>query len=87
VISFLAILAHELRAPIAPILTAIQVLTKFNVSIAQREWAKELIGRHVTHMGRLVDHFLSTSLLSLGEIKPNLEPVRANDLLDQSLSR
>jgi signal transduction histidine kinase/ActR/RegA family two-component response regulator len=82
---FLAMLAHELRAPMAPILTAIQVLTKFNVSIAQREWAKELIGRHVKHMGQLVDHLLSTSLVSLGEIKLNLEPLRVNDLLDQSL--
>jgi signal transduction histidine kinase/ActR/RegA family two-component response regulator len=82
---FLAMLAHELRAPMSPILTAAQVLGRSELSNQQRSWAKRLIGRHVRHMGQIVEHLLSASLVSLGAIELNLEPVAVDDLVDQAL--
>ncbi|GAB5098141.1 hybrid sensor histidine kinase/response regulator [Caballeronia sp. HLA56] len=82
---FLAMLAHELRAPMSPILTAVQVLGRSEVSAQQRNWAKKLIGRHVRHMGQIVEHLLSASLVSLGAIELDLEPVAIDDLIDQAL--
>ncbi|WP_277184156.1 ATP-binding protein [Caballeronia sp. BR00000012568055] len=81
---FLAMLAHELRAPMSPILTAVQILNRSEVTTSQREWAKKLIGRHVRHIGQIVEHLLSTSMVSLGIIKLHLEPVRVVDLLEQA---
>lgn len=37
---FLAMLAHELRAPLAPILTAVQILNRKGITLDQRMWAK-----------------------------------------------
>lgn len=82
---FLAMLAHELRAPMSPILTAVQVLGRSEISTQQRNWAKRLISRHVRHMGQIVEHLLSASLVSLGAIKLELEPVAVDDLVDQAL--
>ena len=44
---FLAMLAHELRAPLAPVLTAVQILNRGEINDAQRTWAQQLIRRHV----------------------------------------
>jgi signal transduction histidine kinase len=82
---FLAMLAHELRAPMSPILTAVQVLGRTELSTQQRSWAKKLIGRHVRHMGQIVVHLLSASQVSLGAIELKLEPVAIDDLVDQAL--
>ncbi|WP_250463713.1 MULTISPECIES: ATP-binding protein [unclassified Caballeronia] len=82
---FLAMLAHELRAPMSPILTAVQVLGRSELSTQQRSWAKKLIGRHVRHMGQIVEHLLSASMVSLGAIELKLEPVAIDDLVDQAL--
>jgi signal transduction histidine kinase len=52
---FLAMLAHELRNPLAPIPNAIQVLEDFSPADADLQWARDVIERQVKHMTRLVD--------------------------------
>ncbi|WP_250520693.1 ATP-binding protein [Caballeronia sp. NCTM1] len=82
---FLAMLAHELRAPMSPILTAVDLLNRHEVVPDQREWAIELIGRHARHLSQIVESLLSTSMVSLGVIELNLEAVNVNDLIDAAI--
>ncbi|SAK99318.1 PAS/PAC sensor hybrid histidine kinase [Caballeronia pedi] len=82
---FLAMLAHELCAPMSPILTAVQVLGRSAISTQQRSWARKLIARHVRHLGQIVEHLLSASLVSLGAIDLRLEPIAVDELVDQAL--
>lgn len=82
---FLAMLAHELRAPLAPILTAVQLLQQSQASLEQRLWAKALIDRQVRYMSEIVDHMLSASLVSFGAIELKLEPISTTTLVNQAL--
>ncbi|SAL09327.1 PAS/PAC sensor hybrid histidine kinase [Caballeronia sordidicola] len=82
---FLAMLAHELRAPLAPILTAVQILNRKGITLDQRMWAKTLIYRHVRYMGEIVDHLLSTSLVSFGALELHLEPISVKTLLEHAI--
>ena len=82
---FLAMLAHELRAPLAPILTAVQLLQQVKVTVEQRTWAKSLIDRQVRYMSEIVDHLLSASLVSFGAVELELQPASAKALVDQAI--
>ena len=69
---FLAILGHELRNPLAPIQTALELMTLRGEPGALRERA--VIERQVTHMTRLVDDLLDVSRFSRGQIELRREP-------------
>ena len=64
---FLAMLAHELRNPLAPIVNALQILEQ-SPRPAQRDRAREIIGRQVGNMRRLVDDLLDVSRITTGKI-------------------
>jgi CheY-like chemotaxis protein len=55
---FLAMLAHEIRNPLAPIRTAVQLLRLQEISEAQRANARDVIDRQVEHLVRLIDDLL-----------------------------
>src|SRR5207237_8584743 len=61
---FLAMLAHELRNPLAPIRTATEVLRLIGPHDANLAAARDLIERQVTHLARLVDDLLDVSRIS-----------------------
>jgi PAS domain S-box-containing protein len=65
---FLAMLAHELRNPLAPIPNAVQVLADFSPADADLQWARDVIERQVQHMTRLVDDLLDVSRINRGKI-------------------
>jgi signal transduction histidine kinase/ActR/RegA family two-component response regulator len=82
---FLAMLAHELRAPLAPIHTAVEVLARPEATDAQRIRAQQILRRHVRYMSQIVDDLLSASLVSRGAVALTLEPVRLRDLVDRAV--
>ncbi|SDI91405.1 GAF domain-containing protein [Paraburkholderia steynii] len=82
---FLAMLAHELRAPLAPIHTAVEVLARPEATDAQRTWAQQILRRHVHYMSQIIDDLLSASLVSRGAVALTLEPVRLRDLVDRAV--
>lgn len=82
---FLAMLAHELRAPLAPIHTAVEVLARAEATDTQLAWAQQILRRHVRYMSQIVDDLLSTSLVSRGAVPLSLEPVRLRDLVDRAI--
>ena len=65
---FLAMLAHELRNPLAPILSAMQVIRRHpdNAEVVHR--ARETVERQVRHQARLLDDLLDVSRITRGRI-------------------
>ena len=66
---FLAMLAHELRNPLAPIRTALSVLGMDDSDIERRRALRLMMERQVDHLVRLVDDLLESSRVSRGKIE------------------
>lgn len=64
---FLAILGHELRNPLAPIVTALQLIRLQDRNLASHEL--EIVERQVRHMMRLIDDLLDISRITRGTIQ------------------
>ena len=71
---FLAILAHELRNPLAPICTALEILRTPGADASANQLAKAVIERQVHQLVRLVDDLLDVSRIMRGkiELRPEL---------------
>ena len=80
---FLAMLAHELRNPLAPIRNAVEILKVENPAL--RERARLLIGRQVTHLARLVDDLLEVSRITQGKVVLQRKTVRLADVLEAAI--
>jgi PAS domain S-box-containing protein len=65
---FLAMLAHELRNPLAPIRNAVQALRRFGSPDPQLQWVRDVIDRQAEHLARLVDDLLDVSRITQGKI-------------------
>ncbi|MGH9767906.1 MAG: ATP-binding protein, partial [Blastocatellia bacterium] len=65
---FLAMLAHELRNPLAPIRNAVHILNRLDLSDERLEWSRGVIERQVEHLTRLVDDLLDVSRITQGKI-------------------
>jgi PAS domain S-box-containing protein len=72
---FLAMLAHELRNPLAPILTALHLLRQDSANPATVDWARRVLERQVPHLARLVDDLLDVSRITRGKIDLRKEKV------------
>jgi signal transduction histidine kinase len=79
---FLAVLGHELRNPLAPIRTAVEVLRQAGGRGPTAEQAHGIIDRQVRHLARLVDDLLDFSRISRGRITLRQELVA----LDQAVA-
>ncbi len=82
---FLAMLSHELRNPLAPIVTAAQVLGKIAPSDARIAWVREVIERQVTHLAGLVDDLLDVSRITQGKITLHREAIELGKVIEHSL--
>lgn len=72
---FLAILAHELRNPLAPIRTALHLLKMPNAPGGISAQARDMIERQVSNLTRLVDELLDVSRINRGKVQLRKEPV------------
>jgi two-component system CheB/CheR fusion protein len=72
---FLAMLAHELRNPLAPIRHAAHVFRALGPAGPDLQQAGEMIERQVLHLSRLVDDLLDVSRITRGKIALHKEPV------------
>ncbi len=64
---FLAMLGHELRNPLAPLVSALAILATKEADAETLEWARNLMERQVNHMVRLVDDLLDVSRIERGK--------------------
>ena len=81
---FLAMLAHELRNPLAPILNAVQLM-RMDLSAKQLSWSREVIERQLSYLTRLVDDLLDVSRITRGKISLAREPVEVATLIARAL--
>jgi CheY-like chemotaxis protein len=65
---FIAILAHELRNPLAPIHNALQLMQRGTIDDAQVSSARDIIARQSKHLSRLVDDLLDVSRVTRGTV-------------------
>jgi CheY-like chemotaxis protein/two-component sensor histidine kinase len=80
---FLAMLSHELRNPLAPILTALQLMALRGDRGAERERA--IIERQVKHVVRLVDDLLDVSRIARGKIELHRERLELSTVVARAV--
>ncbi len=78
---FLAMLAHELRNPLAPIRNAVEVLRRNGDLPAGLNWVRDMVDRQVSHLARLVDDLVDASRISRGKLILNRKPVELTGLI------
>jgi signal transduction histidine kinase len=81
---FLAMLAHELRNPLAPILNALYLM-RMDLSAHQQIWSREVIERQLSHLTRLVDDLLDVSRITRGKITLARAPVEVATLIARAV--
>ena len=84
---FLAMLAHELRNPLAPISSAAQLLRMLFANEPRVKQASEVISRQVTHMTHLVDDLLDVSRVTRGLATIDKTEVELGDVLREAVEQ
>lgn len=82
---FLAILAHELRNPLAPMRNSIEILRADDLDISKLEYARDVIDRQVQHMTRLIDDLLDVSRISRNRLELRRETVALKSVIDSAI--
>ena len=82
---FLAIVGHELRNPLAPIVTALDLMQYRGLTGFEREC--DIIRRQANHMARLVDDLLDVSRLTRGKIELHKEQLDLNSVIAKAIER
>jgi PAS domain S-box-containing protein len=82
---FLATLAHELRNPLAPIRTAVHLLSMPGVAEHTRTRAVEIVGRQVSHMSRLLDDLIDVARITQRRLVLKPEWVRVQSVVDTAI--
>jgi signal transduction histidine kinase/ActR/RegA family two-component response regulator len=80
---FLAMLGHELRNPLSPIATALQLMKLRSDSRTTRE--QQVIERQVNHLTRLVDDLLDVSKITRGKVELRKERVEVADVIGKAV--
>ena len=79
---FLAMLAHELRNPLAPIRNSVRILQLKGSADTDAVWAHGVIERQVNNLTRLVDDLLDVSRITRGKIKLDRAPVELRSVIN-----
>ncbi|HEX5656877.1 MAG TPA: ATP-binding protein [Polyangiales bacterium] len=80
---FLAMLGHELRNPLAPIVTAVHLMKMRRADLFERE--RTIIERQVKHLVTLVDDLLDVSRITRGKVEISKEPLDLNDTVARAM--
>jgi PAS domain S-box-containing protein len=81
---FLAMLAHELRNPLAAISNAVQLTGQFG-DPEQYEWSAKVINRQIKHLARLIDDLLDVSRITRGKIQLRTEAVDLSTVIENAV--
>ncbi len=82
---FLAMLAHELRNPLAPIRNAVQLLRLKGTTAEELPFARDVIDRQLQHMTRLVDDLLDVSRITRGKVVLEKEAVDLATVVERAV--
>lgn len=84
---FLAMLAHELRNPLAPIATAAHLLSTGTLEPEGLSRLSEVISRQARHMTRLIDDLLDVSRVTWGQVTLDKHPLDMNSLVTEAVEQ
>ena len=82
---FLAMLAHEVRNPLAPIANAVAVLNGISSNEPLLHWVHDVIRRQVAQLTRLVDELLDASRVTTGKVSLHRRPMSITRIVDQAI--
>ena len=82
---FLAMLSHELRNPLAPIRTALEVIRRIAPPDPKFAWASDIMVRQLRQLTRLVEELLDVARISQGKIVLKREKVDLNAVIAHSV--
>jgi PAS domain S-box-containing protein len=82
---FLATLAHELRNPLAPVRNAVAILGKRGPLDPELAWSREVIGRQVEQMSRLIDDLLDIARIASGKLRVRKERMALERAIDLAI--
>ena len=83
--TFLAVLAHELRNPLAPLRNAIELLKRSDSNSAINQQARATMERQLSHMVRLVDDLLDLSRINSDKLELQKQPVTLAEVVSQAV--
>jgi signal transduction histidine kinase/CheY-like chemotaxis protein len=83
---FLAMLAHELRNPLAPLRNAAEILQTPESTATERTQAQHIINRQIENMSRMIDDLLDVSRITEGKIELRKQPVALESILTAATS-
>jgi signal transduction histidine kinase/ActR/RegA family two-component response regulator len=79
---FLAVLSHELRNPLNPIINAVTVLRLAQQDPARVQWAAEVIDRQARHLARLLDDLMDVARITRNKIELRLQAITIGSVAD-----
>jgi PAS domain S-box-containing protein len=82
---FLATLAHELRNPLAPIRTSLEIMKRANVDASAVEQSRLTMDRQLSHLQRLVDDLLDISRITRDRLELRKERVELASVIHQAV--
>jgi signal transduction histidine kinase/ActR/RegA family two-component response regulator len=82
---FLAMLAHELRNPLAPIRTGLELIRVAGNTPAAVERVRSMMDRQIGHMVRLIDDLLDVSRITSGKIQLQREPTPLSSVVNSAI--
>jgi signal transduction histidine kinase len=82
---FLALLAHELRNPLAPLRNGLQILRLADADPDARARAREMMDRQLGHLVRIVDDLLDVSRITRGKMELRRTRVRLEDVVGSAV--
>jgi signal transduction histidine kinase/CheY-like chemotaxis protein len=82
---FLAMLAHELRNPLAPIGNAAELISRRDLNDAPTRNAADIVRRQVAQLTRIVDDLLDVSRISTGRIELRRETLLLSEVIDRAI--
>ena len=82
---FLAMLAHELRNPLAPIRLAIDILRRVGTDNPAAKFGHDVIDRQIAHLTRLVDDLLDVARITQGRIALEKAPLALAEVIERAI--
>ncbi len=82
---FLAMLGHELRNPLAPVTTALQLMRIHEGEPNRVARSREIVERQIEHMTRLIDDLLDVSRITRGKIELREQPLLLSAVIERAI--
>jgi PAS domain S-box-containing protein len=82
---FIAMMAHELRNPLAPISNIVQMMRTQELDPKTSAWAHDVLDRQLRNVGRMVNDLLDVSRIRQGKIQLHRERVALHDVVNRSV--